>query len=275
MLATSAIQLLTIDDLISKGGDIDDWGLTDIPTNFTAPTFNIVCAQTANVGWNAHLQILKKSDPGVNSAYYLGPGLYATSLMFQSGGLTNFRAGSGRRIYVELSQSLSNDARDCELEHLRDSQHAYDITLGAIGKRLEEVKAQTFRGFPKRDKAVQAVKNAILQGLHPKLADLVRSAVQVTNCSVHHAQFGLELGKLYLAVQAMTANRDSHGWHFIKPDANSESWSAWSWAEYLSVKVLPGALHKKALGEEKDIRVAVRGPQFHVNITPSSGIVML
>lgn len=275
MLATNAIQLLTINDLISKGGETNDWGLTNIPKEFTAPTFNIVCIQTANSGWNASLQILRNSDPGVNSAYYLGPGVYATNLMFHAGGLTNFTPGSGRRIYVELSQALSNDARDCELEHLRDTQYAYDITLGAIQKRMEEVKKQPFRGFSKRDKAVQAMKNAVVAGLHPRLAALVHKAVQVTGGSVHHTQFGQALGKLYLEAQALTANRDSNGWHFIKPDPNGESWSAWSWAEYMAAKVLPGDIHNKVLGEEKDIRVAVRGPDFQVNVTPSSDIVRL
>lgn len=275
MLAKHAIQLLTINELITKGGAMNDWGLTDPPTGFTAPSFNIICTQKQGFGWNAHLQILQQADPGTNNAYYLGPGIYPTSLMFQGGFLTAFGQGQGRRIYVELSQALSNDARDCELEHLKDTQHAYDITLGAIQNKLSEVTKQTFQGFAKRDKAVQAVKNAIVAGLHPRLAALVHSAVQVTHGSVDHAQFRQQLGQLYLSVQAMTANRDSQGWHFIKPNPNGESWSAWSWTEYLAVKTLPSNWHNIMLGEEKDIRNAVRGPQFQVNITPSSGIVKL
>jgi len=276
MLATQSIQLSTRGELTAKGGDPSDFGLTNPPSNFQAPTFNIVPMQKKGFGWSARLQILQPADEGVNSAYHLGPGTYSIGFMFSNGGLTQYAPGVGNRsIHVEVSQGLSDDSRDAEQEHCADAIHAYGITLGAVQDALERVRNNNpYQWHDKRDKAVRAVRNDIVNGLHPRLAKIVRDAVNDQGF-VNAGQFATQLGALYLAVWGMSQNRDNQGWHFLQPDRRGESWSAWSWAEWAKAKAAQSKYIGPYVGELKDIRTLMRGPQFSVNVTASPAVVFL
>lgn len=275
MLTRTATQVTTREALNAVGGNPDDGGTTSPPSGFVAPTFNIVCSQKPYYGWTASVQILHNADEGTNAAYYLGPGLYSTDLMF-NGGLTNYIAGPGnRRIYVEISQSISTDARDAELEHCNDIVHSFNITLGAVQNALNAARVNNPYGpFDKRDKAMRAGRDAICNGLHARLATLVRNAVNVSG-QVDHYGFARELGRLYRTICDMSQDRDNVGWHTLAPDRTAGSWSARSWVEYLSSSTLPSSAHGAILGEVKDVRALVRGPAFQVNVTPSAQVCFL
>ena len=276
MLAQSSTQVMTRDALTAVGGDPNDLGSTSNPTGFTPPTFNINCTQKPGSGWSAQLQILQMSREGTNTAYHLGPGTYSTDLMFSGGALANFTPGANsRRVYIEVSQALANDSRDAEQEHCRDIRRAYDLTFGTVQTALNRVRnTNPHQWYDKRDKAIRAVKAEIVNGMHERLAAIVRGAIgEVGSVNIH--QFATQLSELYLALVARTQDRDAQGWHTLTPDRNSESYSAQSWVAYAGSSVLPSKAHSALLGEVKDIRKLVRGPAFQVNVTPSTTVINL
>jgi hypothetical protein len=275
MLAQVSTQLSTRAELTAKGGNPNDFGSTSPPVNFVVPRFNIVCQQK-HQGWSARVQTLQRAHEGHNEAYHLGPGTHSTELMFSAGSLTNFVAGPGNRcIHVEVSAAISNDSRDAEQEHCRDIRHAYDITLAAMQDALDAARDNgPYQYHAKRDQAMRAARLAIRNGLHARLQALVDAAVTDT-WNVNMNVFVRDLGALYLEMCNQSQDRDNRMWHQLEPDRTGESWSLRSWAEYGSARTLPLSWHQTLVGEVKDIRKLVRGPQFQVNVTPSPQVVFL
>ncbi|WP_033046108.1 MULTISPECIES: hypothetical protein [Pseudomonas] len=274
MLARFSTELQTREELDAKQADSMDCGITSPPSHALSPKFNIVCQQKPFKGWSAHVQILQRAYEGDNEAYHLAPGFYPTGLMI-SGGVTNYVPGAGnRQIYVEIDAAHSVDGRDAEQEHCRDILHAYAITLKAMQDALDSAKAKGPYFGDNREKAVRATKNAILTGLHPKLQGIVRSCV-IDNWGVKIPEFEAKLRQLYLDTCNLTQQRDTNGWHTLKPDMNNPSGSLWSWTEYAAEHLMPSDLHALMLGEVKDIRKLMRGPQFSVNTTSSQQLIIL
>jgi len=275
MLARVSTELHTREELNAKGADPMDCGITSPPVHVLAPKFNIVCQQRPYRGWSSHVQILQTAYEGDNEAYHLAPGLYATGLMISGGHTTNYvEAPGNRQIFVEIDAAGSMDGRDAEQEHCLDILHAYDITLKAMQDALNKAKAGGPYQGDKRDQVVRAAKNAILTGLHPKLQEIVRTCV-IDNWGVNISEFDTKLRKLYLATCDLTQQRDAKNWHTLAPDFGHESGSLWSWTEYASAKLMPSSLHAIMLGEVKDIRRLLRGPDFSVNTTPSQELIKL
>lgn len=276
MLATHSVQLATRSQLQAISNDSNDLGTTTPPTGFTAPTFHIACSQRPGRGWAAVLHISNKAEPGTNAAYHLGPGLHPTGLAMSGATIQGYVGGPARRIYYEVSQSIANDARDAEQEHLADIQYAFDITLGAVQAAVDRVRSgPSIAGFAKQDKAVHAMKTALVAGLHAKLATIVRASISDFNGTVNQGNLTQALGKLYIATADKTVDRDLQGWHFFDFNRAKESGSVWSWTEYLAAKTLPTSLRQPVFGELKDIRTVIRGPHWSVNVAPSANVISL
>lgn len=275
MLARFSTELQTREELNAKKADPMDCGITSPPRHALGPKFNIVCQQKPFKGWSANVQILQRAYEGDNEAYHLAPGLYATGLMISGGFTSNYVAATGnRQIYVEIDATRSVDGRDAEQEHCRDILHAYDITLKAMQDALDSAKARGPYVGDNRDKVVRATKNAILIGLHPKLQEIVHACV-IDNWGVKIPEFEAKLRQLYLNTCDLTQQRDANGWHTLTPDLNNKSGSLWSWTEYASEQLMPSNLHTLILGEVKDIRKLLQGPNFSVNTTSSQQLITL
>jgi hypothetical protein len=276
MLATHSVQLATRAQLQAISNDSNDLGTTTPPTGFTAPTFHIACSQRPGRGWAALVHVIKKAEPGTNAAYHLGPGLHSTGLCMSGGNIQNYVGGAARRIYYEVSQSIANDSRDAEQEHLADIQYAFDLTLGAVQAAVDSVRSgPSIAGFAKQDKAIRAMKSALTDGLHVQLATIVRAAISDFNGTVNQGQLAQQLGQLYLATANKTVDRDQQGWHFFDINRATESGSVWSWTEYVAAKTLPNSVRQPVFGELKDIRTVIRGANWSVNVAPSANVISL
>lgn len=274
MLAHQSTAVATRALLTAQGGSPDDFGTTSPPVNFIAPTFTINCVPVNVNAWSASVQVTQNAHEGDNQAFHLGPGLHSTNLMFWNGSLTNFVAGPGnRRIYVEVSQAIATDSQHAEEEHCRDILRAYDITLRAVQNAVQAAVTGGPYVAASQAGAIQAAKQAIVNGLHPRLQAVFQQASLPNGYNM--ALLGQGLGRLYLDICDLSQGRDAQGWHYFEPDRTGESWSVWSWTEYAGAKVLPGWAHQGVFGEVKDIRKLVRGPHFSVNTTPSNAIIVL
>ncbi len=256
-------------------GDPNDAGVTSPPASFTTPHFSINCQQRHD-GWYASLQVHRHADEGTNTSRYLGVGLYSTDLMFMGGARTNYVPGpNNRRIYVEISSAIADLNRQAELEHCNDIIRAYNLTLVAAQNALTNaLGGNPYGPFLKRPKAMQAIRQAIIAGLHARLQKIFRDAINVDS-NVNIQKFSSDLSQLYLNIANITQQRDGQGWHTFLPDNSGESWSGRSWAEYGGRKLLPETTRSRLFGEQKDIRKLVQGPHFNVPGTPSAILIHL
>ena len=259
--------------LVASGGDPDDFGSTTRPQGFVTPDFNIV-VRNSKRGWTSSVQFLQAADEGSNRSLYLGPGLYSTDTMMMGGSRTTYYQGLGVRIYVEIDPPMAAVNRLAELEHCNDFRRAFKISLKAAQKAIKAARDRgPFGPFGKQRAAMAAARDALIQGLHPKLEKIFRYAIDV-RWNVDRHRFRRDLGTLYEDLCKMSQPaRDGMGYHTFVSELDHGSWSARSWAEYLGGKVLSETKRNSLFGEKKDIRRLVRGPNFKVP-GPSSATVI-
>jgi hypothetical protein len=267
-LATTPILLTSVDDMQAQGYDENDFGVTTPPENFAAPRFDVIL-EDRMVGWIASVKLETKANSGTNRSHSLLRGYHRTGQMFSNNFVTNYSPSPrNREIYRYIDQTIERLSKEAEIEHCNDFIHAYNITLLAAERVVIEVGEALDRarsGHLSRDSAIDAVKSAFKNAApHEKIAALfaeyldgLRTGQDTKSAD---AKFKASSEKLYTDTGAKTGYRDTSNWHFFAyggpvPANNNPP--------------IPLML------QSKDVRRAIKGPQFRVPGPLSKDLITL
>jgi hypothetical protein len=253
-----------------------DVGVTTEPAGFTVPTFTID-SQNRSGQWFATLRAGQRATEGNNLSRYLSTGLYRTDLMINPGGnVSNFLSGGkARRVYIEVSSTTADLNRRAEQEHCDDFLLAYRLTLGAVQIAIDRVAGTANGPHATLQAAVTAIRGAVTLGLHARISQVFQNSIDA-NGNVDAGRLQNELGALYVGLcKRSKTKRDDKGYHHFDIERRWESWSAWSWTEYVAACLLPDMIREPMLGEQKDIRSLVSGPSFNVPGPLSAAVIHL
>ena len=228
-LAKNPVLLSSQRELISKGGDPKDPGVTSPPANFRVTEFRLIAEEHKKKQiWKSRIEHRKACDEGNNASYYLGAGIYPCGLMYSGGWKTYYVKGKGNReIAVIIDRETSEQASRAEQEHCDDILRAYKLTLksmdDAISRAKERLKAVMSAAFTERsyskNTALKIAKDILKQECpHDKLRKIIEESVHHDEVRQH--SFEQKMGTLYLETAAKTATRDSGGWHTFEIDRN-------------------------------------------------------
>ena len=227
-LTKNPVLLSSQQELISKGGDPKDPGVTSPPANFSVTDFRVFAEEHKRKRiWRSRIEYRKACHEGSNSSYYLGAGVYPCGMMYSGGYKTYYAKGKGNReIAVIVDKATSEQARRAEQEHCDDILRAYKLTLkemdDAIARAQKRLQADMSRAFTERSfsksTALKVAKDILKQECPDNtLKKIVEESLQQD--TVLHS-FTEKMGALYRDTAAKTATRDFDGWHTFEIDRN-------------------------------------------------------
>jgi hypothetical protein len=282
----------TLEDINIAGGNLPgtptlDLGTTSRPQNAVAPDFQV---QLIPIHRNPHrfrARVIKTqdADEGDVNAMHVKSGTYYTNYRWiPDNELANhgmnqqtnanlrvttlvamMNAIDWDHVYMNVSGSISRLSRDAEQEHLNDTRHAYDISIGALDQAINTIVAQMPQNGYQPDggegyKSQQSARNDMFGKINQLLPNGSRGHISANQNTWLND---------YLNLTQMTQNRDNQGWHSF------ELRKSGFWHNNLLLKSVTELWDIYAEHPETTVQYvdAITGPQININTVPSATVI--